>query len=160
MPQGSEIDVNVVNEGDLETTAHWHGLRLDNRSDGTDETQAPIPVGGTPSLARGVPRPRRLLVPPGHPEDYGQELGLYGNVLVVPADPDHWSPAHREVPLTLDDVLVGDGAIAPFGRSETTYAAMGGHLEAGPPGVSARIAASPGRPSTSMPANMTTTISM
>lgn len=31
VPQGSEILVNAVNEGDLEATVHWHGLRLDNR---------------------------------------------------------------------------------------------------------------------------------
>ena len=45
--EGSEVTVNVVNDGDLEATVHWHGLRLDNRYDGTHETQAPIPVGGT-----------------------------------------------------------------------------------------------------------------
>jgi FtsP/CotA-like multicopper oxidase with cupredoxin domain len=45
--QGAKIVVNVVNEGDLDTTVHWHGLRLQNRYDGVpQETQAPIPVGG------------------------------------------------------------------------------------------------------------------
>ena len=44
--QGSTLSVNVVNEGDLEATVHWHGLRLDNRYDGTAATQRPIPVGG------------------------------------------------------------------------------------------------------------------
>ena len=58
-------------------------------------------------------------------EDYGQEMGLYGNVLVEPADPDYWPPVHREVVLTLDDILLEDGKVAPFSRSETTYAAMG-----------------------------------
>ena len=29
--QGSEVQIDVVNEGDLEATVHWHGLRLDNR---------------------------------------------------------------------------------------------------------------------------------
>jgi hypothetical protein len=43
--QDSEIEVDVVNEGDVDATVHWHGLRLDNRFDGTHETQAPIPVG-------------------------------------------------------------------------------------------------------------------
>jgi FtsP/CotA-like multicopper oxidase with cupredoxin domain len=52
-------------------------------------------------------------------------VGLYGNVLVEPADPDYWPPAHREVVLTLDDILLEDGRVAPFSRSETTYAAMG-----------------------------------
>ena len=53
-------------------------------------------------------------------EDYGQEMGLYGNVLVEPADPDYWPPVHREVVLTLDDILLEDGKIAPFSRTETT----------------------------------------
>jgi FtsP/CotA-like multicopper oxidase with cupredoxin domain len=29
--QGSEVVVNVENQGDLEATVHWHGLRLENR---------------------------------------------------------------------------------------------------------------------------------
>src|SRR5690349_15004587 len=45
--EGSEITVRIVNEGDLEATVHWHGLRLENRYDGTHETQDLIPVGGT-----------------------------------------------------------------------------------------------------------------
>src|SRR5436190_16606882 len=45
--QGSEVLVSVVNDGDIENTVHWHGLRLDNRSDGTHETQTPISVGGS-----------------------------------------------------------------------------------------------------------------
>src|SRR4029079_14302323 len=53
------------------------------------------------------------------------ELGLYGNCLVVPADPDYWAPANRDVPLTLDDILLEDGKVAPFSRSETTHVAMG-----------------------------------
>jgi FtsP/CotA-like multicopper oxidase with cupredoxin domain len=44
VPQDSEVVVNVENQGDLEATVHWHGLRLRNRYDGTPETQRPIPV--------------------------------------------------------------------------------------------------------------------
>jgi FtsP/CotA-like multicopper oxidase with cupredoxin domain len=119
------VEVNVVNDGDLEATVHWHGLRLENRYDGTHETQAPIPVGES--------FPSRVTFPDAgvywyHPhirEDYGQEMGLYGNVIVVPADPDYWPPAHRDVVLTLDDILIEDGKVAGFSRSETTHAAMG-----------------------------------
>ena len=57
-------------------------------------------------------------------EDYAQDMGLYGNVLVVPADEEYWPPAHRELPVTLDDVLLEDGRLAPFG-DETTHVAMG-----------------------------------
>src|SRR5688572_27628728 len=45
--EGAEITVEVENQGDLETTVHWHGLRLDNRYDGTHATQSPIAVGQT-----------------------------------------------------------------------------------------------------------------
>jgi FtsP/CotA-like multicopper oxidase with cupredoxin domain len=58
-------------------------------------------------------------------EDYAQEMGLYGNVIVEPADPDYWGPVHRETCVTLDDVLLEDGEIAPFSRLETNYSAMG-----------------------------------
>ena len=123
--QGSEIEVDVVNRGDLEATVHWHGLRLENRYDGTHETQAPIPVGGSAVSRVTFPDPGLYWYHPHIREDYGQEMGLYGNVLVVPEDPDYWPAAHREVFLTLDDVLIEDGRVAPFSRSETTHAAMG-----------------------------------
>jgi FtsP/CotA-like multicopper oxidase with cupredoxin domain len=123
--QGSEIEVDVVNDGDLEQTVHWHGLRLDNRSDGTHETQAPIPVGGRFSCRVAFPDPGVYWYHPHIREDYAQEMGLYGNVIVEPADPDYWGPAHRELCVTLDDVLLEDGQIAAFSRRQTNYSAMG-----------------------------------
>src|SRR3954464_9888432 len=123
--QGSEIIVNVINEGDLEATVHWHGLRLENRYDGTHETQEMIPVGGTYTAKVTFPDPGVYWYHPHTREDYGQEMGLYGNVIVEPRDADYWPPAHREVALTVDDVLIEDGAVAPFSRSETTHSAMG-----------------------------------
>ena len=36
-------------------------------------------------------------------------MGLYGNIHVVPAEPDYWPPVNRELFLTLDDILVEDG---------------------------------------------------
>ena len=70
--QGSEIIVHVTNQGDLDTTVHWHGLQLENKYDGVPhETQEPIPVGassptgsssrtpgctGTPTSGRTTPR--------------------------------------------------------------------------------------------------------
>src|SRR3954452_23737433 len=123
--QGSEIDVDVLNDGDLEKTVHWHGLRLDNRSDRTHETQAPIPVGGRFSCRVAFPDPGVYWYHPHIREDYAQEMGLYGNVIVEPADRDYWGPVHRELCVTLDDVLLEDGRIAPFSRLETNYSAMG-----------------------------------
>src|SRR5918995_4286425 len=124
--QGSEIIVHVTNHGDLDTTVHWHGLRLENRYDGVPhETQAPIPVGGDFTYRIQFPDAGLYWYHPHIREDYTQELGLYGNILVQPSDPGYWPPADRELVLTVDDLLLEDGQIAPFSREETSYAAMG-----------------------------------
>jgi FtsP/CotA-like multicopper oxidase with cupredoxin domain len=123
--QGSSVTVNFTNQTDLENTIHWHGLRVENRFDGTHETQAPVPVGGTFAYRIRVPDPGVYWYHPHIREDYGQEMGLYGNILVVPTEPDYWPPVHREQLLTLDDILIEDGQIAPFNQSEPTYVAMG-----------------------------------
>ena len=123
--QGSTITVHVTNHGDLDATVHWHGLRLENRYDGTHETQAPIPVGETFTYQVHVPDAGAHWYHPHIREDYGQEMGLYGNILVTPSEPDYWPPANRELLLTLDDILIEDGQIAAFRESETTYVAMG-----------------------------------
>ena len=118
-------DRRVENRGDLEATVHWHGLRLDNRYDGTHETQAPMEVGASFTYRLQFPDPGLYWYHPHIRQDYGQEMGLYGNHPRRPDDPDYWAPAHREIVVTLDDVLIEDGRIAPFSRAETTYAAMG-----------------------------------
>jgi FtsP/CotA-like multicopper oxidase with cupredoxin domain len=123
--QGATITVRVTNHGDLEATVHWHGLRLENRYDGTHDTQAPIPVGDTFTYQVHVPDPGAYWYHPHIREDYGQEMGLYGNILVSPTERDYWPPATRELLLTLDDILIEDGQIAPFREAETTHVAMG-----------------------------------
>jgi FtsP/CotA-like multicopper oxidase with cupredoxin domain len=123
--QGSELTVNVINDADLEATVHWHGLRLDNRYDGTHETQPPMPVGGSFAYRITFPDPGVYWYHPHIREDYGQEMGLYGNIVVAPADPDYWPRVHREIALTIDDVLIENGKIAQFSRSQTTHTAMG-----------------------------------
>ncbi len=123
--EGAEIEVRIENRGDTEDTVHWHGLRLENRYDGTHETQRPIAVGETFTARVMFPDPGGYWYHPHIREDYGQEMGLYGNVLVEPADPDYWPPAHRDVLLTLDDILLEEGKVGPFSRAETTHAAMG-----------------------------------
>jgi FtsP/CotA-like multicopper oxidase with cupredoxin domain len=50
---------------------------------------------------------------------------LYGTVVVEPSDPGYWAPVNRDLVLTLDDILLENGRVAPFGRSQTTHTAMG-----------------------------------
>src|SRR4030095_8366996 len=124
IPQGASVTVQVRNRGDLEATVHWHGLRLENRFDGTHDTQAPIPVGETFRYEITVPDPGAYWYHPHLREDEGKEMGLYGNFLVAPAEPDYWPPANRELLLTLDDILIEDGRLAPLTGAAPTHAAM------------------------------------
>jgi FtsP/CotA-like multicopper oxidase with cupredoxin domain len=125
VPEDAEIHVEVENRSDLDATVHWHGLRLDNASDGTHETQKPMAVGERFTYRVHCPDPGAYWYHPHIREDYGQELGLYGNLIVIPQDTDYWAPANREVAVTLDDILIEDGKVAEFLREDTTYAAMG-----------------------------------
>ena len=91
--------------------------------DGTHADAGAAMPGGREVLRRriDVPRSGRYWYHPHIREDYGQEMGLYGNV-ARRARPTRTTGrrSHRELVLTLDDVLIEDGKIAPFSRSETT----------------------------------------
>ena len=125
VPQGARLAVDISNDGDVDATVHWHGLRLENRYDGTHQTQALIPIGGTFTANVEFPDPGIYWYHPHVRQDYGQEMGLYGPVVVVPSEAEYWPPVNRELVLTLDDILLEEGRVAPFSRSQTTHTAMG-----------------------------------
>ena len=86
----------MTNDGDVETTVHWHGLRLENRYDGVPhETQSPIPIGGTFTYKVQFPDAGFYWYHPHIREDFGLEMGLYGTIVVEPADPSYWPPVDR-----------------------------------------------------------------
>jgi FtsP/CotA-like multicopper oxidase with cupredoxin domain len=124
--QGSEITVRATNDADLETTVHWHGLRLENRYDGVpEETQAPIPSGETFTYRLRFPDAGLYWYHPHMREDYAQEMGLYAPIVVEPSDPSYWPPADRHLTITLDDILIEEGQVVPFHRSGPDFVAMG-----------------------------------
>jgi FtsP/CotA-like multicopper oxidase with cupredoxin domain len=124
--QGSQIHVEVRNDGDTEATVHWHGLRLENRYDGVPhETQAPIPVGGTFAYTLQFPDPGFYWYHPHIREDFGLEMGLYGTIIVEPKEASYWPAADRQLSITLDDLLVENGHVVPFHREGPTFTAMG-----------------------------------
>ena len=124
--QGSEITVAVTNAGDVEATVHWHGLRLENLYDGVpEETQAPIPPGGTFTYKLQFPDAGLYWYHPHIREDFAQEMGLYAPIVVEPKDPSYWPAVDRQLTITLDDVLIEDGQMAPFRRSGPNFVAMG-----------------------------------
>jgi FtsP/CotA-like multicopper oxidase with cupredoxin domain len=124
--QGSTVTVTTTNDGDVDATVHWHGLRLENRYDGVpEETQKPIAIGGTYTADVHFPDAGFYWYHPHIREDFAQEMGLYGTVIVEPSDPDYWPAVDRKLSITLDDLLIEDGAMAPFLRSGPRYTAMG-----------------------------------
>ncbi|SDZ24986.1 Multicopper oxidase [Geodermatophilus africanus] len=124
--QGSEVTVHVRNQGDGDTTVHWHGLRLDSAYDGVpDQTQAPIPVGGEFAYRLRFPDPGLYWYHPHVREDHGLEMGLYANIVVEPSDPAYWPRADRDLLVTLDDVLIEAGRMAPFSTTAPDHVAMG-----------------------------------
>ena len=126
VPQHAQISVRVRNDADVDATVHWHGLRLDNEFDGVPyETQAPIPLGGEFTYRLRFPDAGLYWYHPHIREDYGLDMGLYGNIVVVPAEEGYWPPVNREVVITLDDILIEEGQVAPFHRAGPTHVAMG-----------------------------------
>ena len=124
--QGGRITVVLLNELDQPTTVHWHGIRLDNRSDGVPElTQPAVPAGGRYVYDVRLPDAGIYWYHPHVREDLQQDLGLYGNLIVRSPRADYFSPAHREEILMLDDLLLNQDGLVPFGRAAATHALMG-----------------------------------
>ena len=126
VPQNAEVVVELANALDQPTTVHWHGLRLENRFDGVpDLTQPEVKPGERFVYRLRFPDAGIYWYHPHVREDIQQDLGLYGNMLVRSPRPDYFSPASREEMLILDDVLLDDGRLVPFGREGPTHALMG-----------------------------------
>jgi FtsP/CotA-like multicopper oxidase with cupredoxin domain len=124
--EGSEIYVRFRNAIDLPSAVHWHGIRLENWSDGAPGvTQDPVPPGGE-FLYKITFRDAGIYwYHPHIREDIQQDLGLYGNLLVKPKRPDAFGPAHREETLIFDDLLLGGAGLVPYGTEHATHALMG-----------------------------------
>ena len=120
--RGTEVTVEFENGIPWPTAVHWHGLRLDNASDGVPfVTQPPVAPGGSFTYTLRFPDAGIYWYHPHHREDVQQDLGLYGNMLVSADAADYFGPAHREEVLVLDDLLVGDGGLVPYGRDRATH---------------------------------------
>ena len=126
VPEDATVTIDFTNRIDWPTAVHWHGLRLDNASDGVPGlTQDPIQPGETFRYTVHFPDPGLYWYHPHHREEVQQDLGLAGNLMVRSGDPDYYGPAHVEEILMLDDLLLGEHGIIPFGLERATHALMG-----------------------------------
>jgi FtsP/CotA-like multicopper oxidase with cupredoxin domain len=124
--QAATITVDFHNATEHETAVHWHGVRLDNRFDGVPHvTQEPVPPGGSFRYTIRFPDAGIYWYHPHHREDIQQDLGLYGNLMVQSTEPGYYGPAHRDEILLLDDILLGDNGLVPYGAEAANFAIMG-----------------------------------
>jgi FtsP/CotA-like multicopper oxidase with cupredoxin domain len=128
IPQGATVTVRFRNLTDLPSSIHWHGLRLANADDGVPGlTQPAVPPGGEFVYRVYAPDAGLFWYHPHNREDVAQDLGLAGNIMVRgQADRRTRGQAARpEAFLMLDDLLIGDRGLVPYGREAATHALMG-----------------------------------
>ena len=124
--EGSSITVNFVNNTDIDQTLHSHGLRLNNLFDGVPgETQNVVKPGERFTYTLDFPDAGVAWYHPHTREDYGQELGLYGNYIVSSPNENYWSDVNREIPLIIDDILIENNQIADFYKETVDHALIG-----------------------------------
>ncbi|MFT7644373.1 MAG: suppressor of ftsI [Candidatus Paceibacteria bacterium] len=124
-PQGAEVTINFTNNTDLDQTIHSHGLRLDNNFDGVPGvTQNVVKPGNSHSYTIKFEDAGVYWYHPHTRDDYGQEMGLYGNYIVEPID-GYTSPVNRQIPLVIDDILIENDKIFDFYKEITNFALLG-----------------------------------
>lgn len=126
VPQNATITVRFRNRIDLPSTIHWHGVRINNRSDGVpDVTQQPVAPGGSFTYTVHFPDAGIYWYHPHVREDIAQAMGLYGNMLVDSPDRAYYAPVNREQALMLTDLMIHADTLIPFGKESPDFALMG-----------------------------------
>lgn len=124
--QGSTVTVNFINNTDVDSTLHPHGVRADNKFDGVpDVTQKAVKPGESFAYKLTFPDAGAFWYHPHLREDYTQESGLYGNFIVTPNDSKFYSEVNREEVLMIDDILLEDGKLVTFDKNVVTRTLMG-----------------------------------
>jgi FtsP/CotA-like multicopper oxidase with cupredoxin domain len=112
--QGDRVRINLTNKLPEQTTIHWHGLILPNAMDGPAEiTQAPIKPGGTYTYEFTATQHGTYFYHPHAKPDRTQALGLYGALIIDPANPAEEAPADREYVIQLQEWLMREGLTYP-----------------------------------------------
>jgi suppressor of ftsI len=131
--QGATVYVRFKNSIDMPTAVHWHGLRLENSSDGVPNhgmmaghgTQDEVKPGGTFLYKLHFPDAGIYWYHSHLREDIQQDLGLAGNIVVESPDANYYSPVNSEEIIMLDDILMDGDSLIPFGKEGADFAPMG-----------------------------------
>ncbi len=124
--QGETIYVNFTDDLDMDTTIHWHGIRLENKYDGVVDANQPAIMPGKSALFKiNFPDEGMYWYHAHMREDIQQELGLYGNIFVEPKEKNYFNPVDREIPIFLDDIKLSKNNVYPFNENTSTFTLMG-----------------------------------
>lgn len=112
--QGDRVRINVTNRLPESTTLHWHGLILPNEMDGPAEiTQEPIPPGGSYRYEFTASQSGTYFYHSHDHVDRQQALGLYGALIIDPANPQDEIAADHDYVIQLQEWLVREGLTFP-----------------------------------------------
>ena len=112
--EGDRVRFNVTNRLPEATSVHWHGLVVPNAMDGPAEvTQEPIRPGETFTYEFEVQQSGTFFYHSHADADRQQALGLYGALLVEPADAGAQPDVDQEVVVQLQEWTEKEGYTFP-----------------------------------------------
>ncbi|MBY3183292.1 multicopper oxidase domain-containing protein [Rhizobium laguerreae] len=112
--EGDRVRINVKNSLPESTSVHWHGLVLPNEMDGPAEiTQPPIDPGETYVYEFTAGQSGSYFYHSHDHVDRQQALGLYGALMIDPAQADPTTMADREYVILLQEWLKREGLTYP-----------------------------------------------
>ncbi|MDQ6893353.1 MAG: DUF4396 domain-containing protein [Acidobacteriota bacterium] len=112
--QGDRVRINVTNRLPETTTVHWHGLILPNVMDGVASvTQKPIGNGQVYTYEFTALQYGSYLYHSHDHVDRQQTLGLYGALLIDPANAADELSADHEYTILLQEWLIREGLTYP-----------------------------------------------
>ena len=112
--QGDRVRINITNRLPESTTVHWHGLVLPNVMDGpANITQKPIENGQLYRYEFTAVQAGTFLYHSHDHIDRQQALGLYGALIIDPANPADELKADHEYTIELQEWLIRDGLTYP-----------------------------------------------
>lgn len=112
--QGDRVRIKLTNRLPESTTIHWHGMILPNEMDGPAEiTQAPVAPGESYVYEFTAGQSGTYFYHSHDHVDRQQSLGLYGALIVDPANPDDEPKADYDYVVQLQEWLMREGLTYP-----------------------------------------------
>jgi FtsP/CotA-like multicopper oxidase with cupredoxin domain len=112
--EGDRVRIELHNRLPEPTTIHWHGLIVPNRMDGPAEiTQRPVRPGESFTYKFTANQHGTYFYHPHANPDRTQALGLYGALIIDPANPSDEASADHEYVVELQEWLLREGLTYP-----------------------------------------------